>query len=329
MKHYLKNISTESLVFGSVTIQPNMLYMIYDDDIGLYGNYFKSFKQNLDFSQIHNLEYYQDDIHVNIQQFYDNWTIWENDTSVNEFSDTQNYRIYSLLNKDRAYLCKNPTILPSSLDYKKDVKKLHRKLIFKKGILVEAEYFENITITTNQFGLDEYSYDTPVLKVQYEYHIGVQSYVKFRYSRRFWAYCDGTYSTEYKEGPKYYTLAEAKEESIIRRTNVVNQTIMMVPGLLALTSELINTIVDAENVCIGLLYEIDENINRFVKGISDPLLNQLSTIDENDYLNGYDVANWMSNIVPDTGGATVRQVIISKLSEAQLTVDEIIAADNF
>jgi hypothetical protein len=231
--------------------------------------------------------------------------------------------IYTLLNSDKKEFNKNPTLLPSSINYKIDIEKLHRKLEFKKGVLIKAEYFKNISISTNPYGIEVYTYSTPVLKCEYEYHVDEQSYIHHRFTRRYWAYIDGAYSTEYKEGPKYYTKLDARNEAVRRRTNIVNDILMSTTGLIY-TCPTITTLLDAENASRLLLLEIDGEIDKFTKGISEPIITKITNIDETLYLNGYNIGHWLSNLVPNGGGLTIRQLILSKLSEGMLVPNEII-----
>lgn len=329
MKHYLKNKSeSNTLVFGNVEILPGESYMLYDDALDIYGNYFKSFKNNFTTEHIDSLEYIIDDEVKTIKDFYKDYHIFSNDKKVNTYEDLQNYRIYYLLNEDKKHLAVNPTLLPSSVNYKIDIQKLHVKFEFKKGILIKAEYFENVQGSQDPYGLDVYTYSNPVLKCEFEYHVDNSSYISYRYTRRYWAYCDGTYSTEYKEGPKYYDKFSARTEALRRRTNIVNDVIMTAGGLLLYTEPSLTNLVDAENAARPLLGELDPQIDKYYKGSENPLMTAIATIDESSFIPAEysEITNWLDNIVPGTGtpGISIRQLMLSKLSEGALTPNETI-----
>lgn len=321
-KHYIKNIGQTSKVIGNLTILPNTYHEFYDDSINLVGDYFISIRNESYITG--DLEYYIND---DIQSITDlPYIIHSINTS--GLTDGKNYRIYYLLNEDKRYLLKNPTVLPSSINYKIDIQKLHVQFTFNKGILVKAEYFENIAVVESLIGTYTYTYSNPVLKCEFEYHVDSNSYIRFRFTRRYWAYCDGTYSTEYKEGPKYYTTTDARNEAIRRRNNIINELLVNTVGFVMMTSAC-TSVAHAESVLKYFIGEIDTDIDKFEKGYIDPLLTKIETIDETMYLTieDADIGPWLSNIVPNTGspGITIRQYMLLELAYGLLIPNEIIS----
>lgn len=321
MKHILKNKSQDKeLIFGELIIPSLGEYVLYDDVLNFYGTYFKSFKDNFSTEFQDYFEYSIDGAIKPLDDFYQFLIKGFNDPIVETYDDNRNYRIYSILNSDKRNYFINPTILPSSINYKIDVTRLHQKLTFKKGILVECEYFENLDVTYNQFGLEVYNYSNPVLKVNSVYYVSNNSYVDYRVTKRYWTYDNYTYSSDYKETIKYYDTKAARDEGNIRRDNIINDCVTTIGGLLIMTEPSITTIKDAETFALPILDYLDSDINKFIKGNIEPMVTTVSTLDVGTLGN---LGNWFENLVPNTQ-ITIRQLLLSKLSEGFLVPNEII-----
>lgn len=247
---------------------------------------------------------------------------WNTLPDISLHTDEQNFRLYYLLNDDKIYEPINPTIVPKSIDYKTDIKRLHQKLTFKKGILVECEYFENLTTSKNAYGIDTYTYDNNILKVVMEYHVSESSYVDYRNVKRYWARYDGTYSDDYKESIKYYTAITSRDEGVLRRTNIINDSITTIGGLMLMTIPSITNLTAAETAALPLLNEIDSDINKYIKGNIQPLISKTATIDVSEFTDPA-LGNWYNNLVPGTR-ITIRQLLMSKIIEGTLVANEII-----
>jgi len=319
MKHYLKNTSGSQLIVGDITLGIDELYEFYDDFYKIPGNLFKSFRKGFSYELIENnmLTYYYGNIISNLNSFK---LVFNNIPSLDDYKDNQNFKIYYLLNDDKLYEPINPTTTPKSIDYKTDIKRLHQKLTFKKGMLVECEYFKNLTITQNELGLDVFNYSDNILRVLAEYHVSPNSYTDYRVVKRYWAYMDGTYSNDYKESVKYYDTINSRNEGTIRRENIINDCITSISGLIIMTEPTITTVKDAEIFALPVLNEIDGEVNKYVKGYIEPLITKISTIDVSIYGN---LGNWFDNTIPNSQ-ASIRQYLVSKLLEGELTPNEII-----
>lgn len=322
MKHYLKNTSDIALHIGSITIEPNERYEFFDERLKITGNLFKSFRNNFDFELIENgtLLYMIDDAILSVHEFEKRWS---NLPDISNHSDEQNFKLYYLLNDDKIYEPINPTIVPKSIDYKTDIKRLHQKLTFNKGILVKCEYFANLTTSKNALGMDVYTFSDNIIKVEMEYYVGANAYIDYRIVKRYWARMDGTYSDDYKESIKYYDAIAAREEGITRRNNIINDTIAAVGGLMIMTMpQHITSIISAETHAMNLLDAIDADINKYIKGNIGVLINKVETLDVST-LTGIEMGNWFENPVPDTS-VTIRQYLLSKLTDGVLVPNEII-----
>lgn len=319
MKHYLKNTSGSQLIVGDITLGIDELYEFYDDFYKIPGNLFKSFRKGFSYELIENnmLTYYYGNIISNLNSFK---LVFNNMPSLDDYKDNQNFKIYYLLNDDKLYEPINPTTTPKSIDYKTDIKRLHQKLTFKKGMLVECEYFKNLTITQNELGLDVFNYSDNILRVLTEYHVSPNSYTDYRVVKRYWAYMDGTYSNDYKESVKYYDTINSRNEGTIRRENIINDCITSIGGLIIMTEPTITTVKDVETFALPVLNEIDGEVNKYVKGYIEPLITKISTIDVSIYGN---LGNWFDNTIPNSQ-ASIRQYLVSKLLEGELTPNEII-----
>jgi hypothetical protein len=96
MKHILKNKSTTiTLTYGLLNILPLSEYIMYDDTLNLYGNYFKSFKDNFTTELQEYFEYRIDETAKTLDDFYQFLVVGFNDTKLNDYGYGQNfYDIY-------------------------------------------------------------------------------------------------------------------------------------------------------------------------------------------------------------------------------------------
>jgi len=229
------------------------------------------------------------------------------------------FKIYYLLNDD---LYKNITTYyntPKSYNFKDGVyKRLHPKYTFDRGFLIKCEYFESLQVTKDSFGFYVYNYAYPVVKVNFVYVFGDDEYVHHRHTKREWVMLDGTYSNDVKHVVKVYDGQQGRIEGIRRRSNIMDQIIVETVGLIVMLDPNINTISEAEEVSLPLLNSAISDVNKFKEGDVQPLISFMITYQLPLGTNG---GNWLEYVIPNTGGVTIRNYIISKLQGSILEDD--------
>jgi hypothetical protein len=177
------------------------------------------------------------------------------------------YVLYCLLNKDAEERLGNYSMAntPKSIDYKKDLKqRLHPKYTFDvHGWLIEAEYFEELTVATDSYGFHIFSYDKPVVKYNASYVSEASGYVAHRTVTRKWYLASGTYSNDAKISFKIYEPLAARTEGRIRRKNLINRLLIDTVGLFIMTSNDLNNVLEAEADAIPFMRDIDGDINAY------------------------------------------------------------------
>jgi len=234
-----------------------------------------------------------------------------------EQDDNNYFKIYNLLSKDAIETrgLTNPFLTPKSIDYKREVDgRLHPKYIFDNtGWLIECEYFEKLEITQNQLGFTEYNYSNPILKYNAEYIIKDDGYVGSRTVTRKWYRLDGTLDSDAKITQKFYEPMMAREEAKRRRQNLISNLIIQTVGIIIMTSEDINNVIEAEDDAIDFMKEVAPGISEYYEYGSKkdtqnnpPKLIQL--IINSTYTR-------LNNFVPGTNNTvTIRDYLISRLS---------------
>ena len=221
------------------------------------------------------------------------------------------YKIYEFLSDDTLIrLGKNFKITPKSVDYKKDVNsRLHPKCTFLRGFLVKCEYFEKAKTIINPYnGFEELSYENSVLNVKFNYYIGDDGYVSHRDAIRSWSFDNGEYSDDVKVSKKFYQKKQAKEEGKRRRVNVVDQVIIDTGGLIMLTESGVTTVREAEELALPFLDEFNTDIDKYIKGNTEPIINNLINVDTVKYY-------WITNTVPMSDpSVTIQEYIIYNLN---------------
>jgi len=234
-----------------------------------------------------------------------------------EQDDNNYFKIYNLLSKDviETRGLTNQFLTPKSIDYKREVDgRLHPKYTFDNtGWLIECEYFEKLEITQNQLGFTEYNYSNPILKYNAEYIIKDDGYVGSRTVTRKWYRLDGTLDSDAKITQKFYEPMMAREEAKRRRQNLISNLIIQTVGIIIMTSEDINNVIEAEDDAIDFMKEVAPGISEYYEYGSKkdtqnnpPKLIQL--IINSTYTR-------LNNFVPGTNNTvTIRDYLISRLS---------------
>lgn len=306
MIHSIKNTSQNTLTYNNFSLAPNETFIIYYSDINIYGNKIKLFKNNFIPKDMNIINYYIDNVLQSSQSFFTLWNKIINDNNINNYSDTAHFKLYQYINPDMTHTNYNPTIPPYSIDYKAGLsKRLHQKLTFKKGFLVECEYFSNCEIQTDPVtGINNYVYSDPILKCNMIYTVGTSNYVSHRYVNRTYQTYDNTYTTDTKTTYKIYNALTARNEGIRRRTNITNEIVVNVAGLLLLTGNASN-ITEAETLAIPMLSDITLNLNKYINGDTEPLIDQTEVISY----------SWLDDIINTSTSTTIRLYMLSKLND--------------
>jgi len=235
-----------------------------------------------------------------------------------EEQDEYNYYIIYDLLSDDAIEHKNITnkkLTPKSIDYKIDLDvRLNPKYTFNsRGHLTECIYYKDLSVSVNEAGISTYTYSTPVLRYQASYVIGSDNYTKSRTVTRSWYLLDGTLCSNSKITTKIYEAAQAREEGVTRRNNIINQLLINTVGLILMTSNDLTTVSQAETDGVNFLKEISEGISEYYQygskldsqGNPCKLIQQISA----------STYTRLNNYVPGTSNTvTIRMYILSKLN---------------
>jgi len=230
--------------------------------------------------------------------------------------DNNYFKLYNYLSKDTIENnnISNLFLVPKSIDYKQEIDgNLNPEYTFdENGWLVEATYYENVTLTQNAMGFTQYDYDNPILKVEAVYNMKPDGYVGSREVTRRWYRMDGTLDPDSKVTNKVYTPMSARDEGKRRRRNLVNELMIETVGLFIMTSGDLSDVPTAESDAMPLLKEISSGISDYYE--------YGSKIDTqgNDFLLKSQIINStysrLDNYVPNTNDTvTIRQYLISKI----------------
>ena len=229
--------------------------------------------------------------------------------------EENNYLIYYFLNEDGYRKFRNFTEVPISLDYKKDVNiRFAKKIEFDKyGFVTTVTYYETVNVTINETNLArEYEYVNEILKVSFEWNIGIDGYISNRTVNRQWKKEDGTYSSDHIK-TKDYSIIEGQNEGIRRRRNVANLLKQNIVGAI-MEVEFIDSnplnIIEAQNLGIVPLNEIKESLLGFEENNSiNDLVNAINNLSIETYpflnkkvlsLGGISVKDLSKKIITDS-----------------------------
>lgn len=185
------------------------------------------------------------------------------------------------------------TVFPGHIDYKTGLnKRLHPVHELTKGELQKTTYYAVTDGTT---------FVDPVLQVTFVWHRDANGFCLRRDSTINYYMNDGSLSTENKYMEKHYNEQESIDEGRRRRRNIVNDINLTVVGLMQMT---ITDKTDEEILQLGRdWYATNKNdIDNFVETSEQTIRGKILS----------DVTWWMNNIVPNTGGLTIRQIVYSK-----------------
>lgn len=186
----------------------------------------------------------------------------------NEEQDEYNhYKLYDFLSDDafESMGSVNTKTTPKSVDYKKDLSvRLHPEFGFDKfGFLTGCTYYENITITYDQYGFTVFTYDNPVVDYKANYTFADNGYVATRTVTRKWYKMDGTLSDNSKTTFKVYEPMVARDEARRRRKNLINNLLIQTVGLIIMTSNDLSNVSEAEADAMELMKDINSAISAY------------------------------------------------------------------
>lgn len=185
------------------------------------------------------------------------------------------------------------SVFPGHIDYKTGLTtRLHPVHELAKGELQKTVYY---AVT------DGVTFSIPVLQVTFVWHRDANGFIMRRDSEITYYMNDGSLSVETKQMQKYYNEQESIDEGRRRRRNIVNDINLTVVGLMQMT---INDKTDDEILQMGRDWYATnkDDIDNFVETSEQTIRSKILV----------DVTWWMSNVVPNTGGLTIREIVYSK-----------------
>jgi hypothetical protein len=198
------------------------------------------------------------------------------------------YRIY-----DHVADTFDETVFPGFINYKTGlIARLHPVHTIVRGELKKTVYHANS---------DGVNYDTPVLEVSFTWYRDSSGFCLRRDSKIAYYLNDGSIAEETKDLIKYYNEQESIEEGRRRRQNIVNDLSLTLIGMLQMT---VTGKTDEEILQLGRdwLKANKTDIETFVEASDKTIHNVI--------LN--DLTWWLYNIVPNTGGLTIRTIMYDK-----------------
>ena len=171
----------------------------------------------------------------------------------NEQDEFNHYKLYDFLSDDAMEgMFLNPKSTPKSIDYKKHVsQRFHPDYQFDKfGFLTGCTYYENLSVSYDQYGFTVFTYDNPIVDYTANYTFADNGYVSTRTITRKWYMMDGTLSDDAKTTFKVYAPMVARDEARRRRKNLINNLLIKTVGLFIMTSPDLDNVEEAETDAI-------------------------------------------------------------------------------
>ena len=207
-----------------------------------------------------------------------------------EYYNLYNYfKIYDRIYDGDMILSINP---PIDIDY--DLMGYHKNRIFDKGELVKVVYYENYNPFTNVYS----GRAVEELRTYYR----VNEMLNRRDMTINWILSNDTTGFT-KTTRKYYTMLEAIQGGETRRANLISDLKITVIGLIMAASGA--TAIEAQNAGRPFLDTYAMEIAKFIQGFESNL---------KDAILNDSVYSWLNFVIPNTGGITVRQYLISELT---------------
>jgi len=199
------------------------------------------------------------------------------------------YRIYDQINDANVIISDHP---PIDLDY--DLMGFNKKRFFNKGELERVEYYENYTLSATTFSVKTVE--------EIRTYNRINQMLSSRVMSINWILSDDTTGFT-KNTVKYYTPIEAIQAGETRRSNLISNLKITVIGILMQFSGASSII--AQQVGTPFLDKYSIDIAKYIQGYEQQLKDAIDADDE---------FNWLNLVIPNTGGITVRQYLISELT---------------
>lgn len=179
-------------------------------------------------------------------------------------------------------------------DYNYDILGLSKKRTFDKGELNRIDYYGY---------LDSGGTFQDLILSEYREFFRKDRMVYMRKMKIDWYLEDGSTGAT-KTSLKYYSSEESLKLGERRRRNVISDMKISSIGLLQAISGLSQ--IDATMQGMAFLAMVTNEITQYIEGIEDPLKTKVITCSEAG-------CEWLDNVIPNTGGITVRQYLYSNI----------------
>ncbi len=206
-----------------------------------------------------------------------------------EYNLYKYFKIYDKIADGTTIISSHP---PVDIDY--DLLGYNKKRVFDKGELMHVIYYENFNQATNV-------YSGKVVEEIRDYY-RINQMLSRREMIINWFLEDGT-TGHSKNTVKYYTMLEAIQAGETRRANLISDLKITVIGLIIAASG--TTAILAQNAGRPFLDTYAMEISKYVQGFEQQLKTAI-LVDT--------TFTWLNLPVPNTGGITVRQYLISELN---------------
>jgi hypothetical protein len=208
---------------------------------------------------------------------------------LNEYNLYKYFSIYDYINDGSTIISAHP---PVDIDY--DIIGLHKKRTMVTGELIKVEYFGNYNINTKVYSKKIVSEDRTYYKINQLLHRREMT-IK-------WYLNDDSVGFE-KSTTKYYSVTEGMNELDTRRANIISDLKINTVGLIMACSGVSSII--AQQIGKPMVSTYNLEMSKYVQGYEQELRDAI----QND-----NVYPWLNLPIPNTGGITIRQYLLSGLS---------------
>jgi hypothetical protein len=208
---------------------------------------------------------------------------------LNDYNLYNYFSIYDYINDGSTIISSHP---PVDIDY--DIIGLHKKRTMVSGELIKVEYFGNYNNNTKVYSKKVVSEDRVYHKINQLLHRR-EMVIK-------WYLNDDSVGFE-KNTTKYYSVTEGMNELDTRRANIISDLKINTVGLIMACSGVSSII--AQQIGKPMVSTYNLEMSKFVQGYEQ----ELRTAIQND-----NIYPWLNLSIPNTGGITIRQYLLSGLS---------------
>lgn len=199
------------------------------------------------------------------------------------------FLLYDYINDGSTIINAHP---PVDVDY--DIMSLHKKRTTVKGELIKVEYYGDYNYVTK-------TYSKKIVSEERTYY-KVNQLLNRREMTIKWYLSDGSVGFQ-KNTTKYYSNTEAMAELDTRRANIISELKINTVGLIIFCSGV--TSVQAQLIGKPLVSTYNIEMSKYVQGYEQEL---------RDAILNDTIYPWLNLTIPNTGGMTIRQYLISGLT---------------